>query len=77
MRNGRKGECPDLPFLWVLVAVFLYDRTPSGNRGRVSGFFHSQIQDFHPYRALDRDCDHRHPCGYAPACLEQGEVKGC
>ena len=25
---------------------------------------------------LDRDCDHRHPCGYAPACLEQGEVKG-
>ena len=27
MRNGRKGEYPDLPFLWVLVAVFLYDRT--------------------------------------------------
>ena len=21
--------------------------------------------------------NHRHPCGYAPACLEQGEVKGC
>ena len=27
MRNGRKGEYPDLPFWWVLVAVFLYDRT--------------------------------------------------
>ena len=27
MRNGRKGEYPDLPFGWVLVAVFLYDRT--------------------------------------------------
>ena len=27
MRNGRKGEYPDLPFLWVLVAAFLYDRT--------------------------------------------------
>ena len=27
MRNGRKGEYPDLPFCWVLVAVFLYDRT--------------------------------------------------
>ena len=27
MRNGRKGEYPDLLFWWVLVAVFLYDRT--------------------------------------------------
>ena len=27
MRTGRTGEDPDLPFWWVLVAVFLYDRT--------------------------------------------------
>ena len=40
------------------------------------GFFHSQIQNFHSNRALDRDCDHCHSRRNAPACLEQGEVKG-
>ena len=45
MRNGRKGEYPDLLFLlWCVgLAAFLYDRTPSGNRGCVSGFSHSSM----------------------------------
>ena len=42
MRNGRKGDIRTCLF-FVCLAAFLYDGTPSGNRGCVSGFLYSSI----------------------------------